>query len=70
MPWRQAQRRTVDTGDFSEAESENEAGQGEEVAVEDVADERLFRAVARIGAREKMDIPMYEGNLDVEELLD
>jgi hypothetical protein len=33
-------------------------------------DERLFRAVARIGAREKMDIPMYEGNLDVEEILD
>jgi hypothetical protein len=30
----------------------------------------LFRVVARIGAREKMDIPVYEGNLDVEELLD
>jgi hypothetical protein len=23
--------------------------------------------VARMGAREKMDIPVYEGNLDVEE---
>jgi hypothetical protein len=33
-------------------------------------DECLFRVVARIGAREKMEIPMYEGNLDVEELLD
>jgi hypothetical protein len=33
-------------------------------------EERLFRAVARIGARENMDIPMYEGNLDIEELLD
>jgi hypothetical protein len=33
-------------------------------------DERLFRAVARIGAREKMEIHMYEGNLDVEEILD
>jgi hypothetical protein len=66
-----AQRHTVDAGDISEAESENEAGhEGEEVAVEDVADERLFRVVARIGAREKMEIPMYEGNLDVEELLD
>jgi hypothetical protein len=65
------QRRTVDAGDISEAESENEAGhEGEEVAVEDAADERLFRVVARIGAREKMEIPMYEGNLDVEELLD
>jgi hypothetical protein len=36
----------------------------------DDAEERLLRAVARIGAREKMDIPMYEGNLDVEDLLD
>jgi hypothetical protein len=33
-------------------------------------DECLFRVVVRIGAREKMDIPMYEGNLDVKELLD
>jgi hypothetical protein len=56
------QRRTVNIGDISEAESENEAGnEGEEVAVEDAADERLFRVVARIGAREKMEIPMYEG---------
>jgi hypothetical protein len=65
------QRCTVDAGDISEAESENEAGnEGEEVAVEDVVDECLFRVVARIGARAKMEIPMYEGNLDVEELLD
>jgi hypothetical protein len=65
-----AQRHTVDAGDINEAESENEAGNEGEVAVEDVVDERLFRDIARIGAREKMDIPMYEGNLDVEELLD
>jgi hypothetical protein len=65
------QRRTIDVGDISEDESENEAGnEGEEVAVEHVADERLFRDVARIGAREKMDIPVYEGNLDVEEILE
>jgi hypothetical protein len=65
------QRCTVDTRDISEDESENEVGnKGEEVTVEDVADECLFRAVARVGAREKMDIPVYEGNLDVEELLD
>jgi hypothetical protein len=65
------QRCTVDIGDISEADSENEAGhEGEEVTVKDAADERLFRVVARIGAREKMEIPMYEGNLDVEELLD
>jgi hypothetical protein len=63
------QRHIVGTGDISEAESENEA-RNEEVAVEDVAKERLFRVVARIGAREKMDISVYEGNLYVEELLD
>jgi Mn-dependent DtxR family transcriptional regulator len=63
------QRCTVNVGDISEDESENEA-ENEEVAVEDAAEERLFKAVARIGAREKMNIPMYEGNLDVEELLD
>jgi hypothetical protein len=62
-------RCTADAGDISEAESENEVV-NEEVAVKDAAEERLFRVVARIGAREKMDIPMYEGNLDVEELLD
>jgi hypothetical protein len=61
----------TDVGDVSESENENEARPDEEeVAVEDAAEERLFRVVARIGAREKMDIPMYEGNLDVEELLD
>jgi hypothetical protein len=30
----------------------------------------LIRVVARMCAREKMDIPVYEGNFDVEELLD
>jgi hypothetical protein len=61
----------VNAGDISEDESENEVGhEGEEVTVEDVADERLFRAIVRIGAREKMEIPMYQGNLDVEEILD
>jgi hypothetical protein len=65
------QRCMVDVGDISKDDIENEAGnKGEEVAVEDVADERLFRVVARIGARAKMEIPMYEGNLYVEELLD
>jgi hypothetical protein len=30
----------------------------------------LIKAIARMGAKEKMDIPVYEGNLDAEELLD
>jgi hypothetical protein len=64
------QRHTVDIGDISEAESENEAGHEEEDAVKDAADEHLFRVVARISARENMDIPVYEENLDVEDLLE
>jgi hypothetical protein len=65
------QRRTTGVGDVSESESEDEAGhEGEEVTAEDAANECLIRVVARMGAREKMDIPVYEGNLDVEELLD
>jgi hypothetical protein len=65
------QRHTAGVGDVSESESEDEAGhEREEVAAEDATNERLLRVVARMGAREKMDIPVYEGNLDVEELLD
>jgi hypothetical protein len=63
MPWRQHRGAQLNVGDINEADSENEAGHGEEVAVEDAVDEHLFRVVARIGAREKMDIPIYEGNL-------
>jgi hypothetical protein len=48
-----AQRRIVDAGDINEVEDENKVGnEGEEVAVEDVVDERLFKVVARIGVRE------------------
>jgi hypothetical protein len=35
-----------------------------------LSEERLLKAVVKLGAREKIDIPMYGGNLDVEELLD
>ena len=64
-------RRIAGVGDVSAFESEDEAGhEREEVTSEDAANECLIRAIARMGAREKMDIPVYEGNLDVEELLD
>jgi hypothetical protein len=62
------QRRAPDVGDVSDAESEEV--EVEEAAGEDVAEERLLRAVARLGGRAKIEVPMYEGNLDVEELLD
>jgi hypothetical protein len=64
------QRHIVIAGDLSDFESEIEAEHEEEVAVEHAANERLIRAIARMGARAKMDIPVYEGNLDGEELLD
>jgi hypothetical protein len=42
----------------------------EKVVGEHVAEERLLRAVVRLRARAKIEVPMYEGNLDAEELLD
>jgi hypothetical protein len=58
-------------GYVSESESEDEPGhEREEVTAEDAANECLIRGVARMGAREKMDITVYEGNLDAEEILD
>jgi hypothetical protein len=64
------QRHTVSAGDLSDSESEIEAEYEEEVTVEDASNECLIRAIARMGVREKMDIPVYEGNMDAEELLD
>jgi hypothetical protein len=63
------QRRAPDIGDVSEAESEEEA-EGEENVAEDVAQDRLIKVVSKIGARARIEVPMYEGNLEVEELLD
>jgi hypothetical protein len=64
-----AQRRAPDTGDISEAESEEEV-EGEANDAEDVAQARLIKAVSKIGVRARIKVPMYEGNLEVEELLD
>jgi hypothetical protein len=65
-----AQRRTDNAGDLSDSEGEAEAEREEEVAAKDASNKHLIRAIARMGARAKMDIPVYEGNLDAEELLD
>jgi hypothetical protein len=58
------QRRVPDVGDVSEAEMEEV--EVAEVVVEDAVEERLLRVVVKLGARVKIDIPMYEGNLDTE----
>jgi hypothetical protein len=64
------QRCTASMGDISDSESEIEVEHEEEVAAEDASNEHLIRAIARMGAKEKMDILVYEGNLDAEDLLD
>jgi hypothetical protein len=64
------QRCTASAGDLSDFESEVEVERDKEVVAEDASNERLIRAITRMGARAKMDIPVYEGNLDAEELLD
>jgi hypothetical protein len=62
------QRREPDAGDVSEAKSEEV--EVEEAAGEDVVEERLLKEVSRLGGRAKIEVPMYEGNLDAKELLD
>jgi hypothetical protein len=64
------QRRTASAGDLSDSESEIKAEREEEVAAKDASNEHLIRAIARMGAKAKMDIPVYKGNLDAEDLLD
>jgi hypothetical protein len=49
---------------------EEEAGHEEEVTTEDASTERLIKSIARMSSKTKMDIPIYEGSLDAEELLD
>jgi hypothetical protein len=62
------QRRAPKTGDISEAESEEI--EVEENVAEDATQDRLIKVVSKIGSRAKIEVPMYEGNLEVEELLD
>jgi hypothetical protein len=65
-----AQRRGVGAGDLSDSKVKEEVGHAEEVTAEDASTERLIKAIARMGVKAKMDIPVYEGSLDAEELLD
>jgi hypothetical protein len=64
------QRCTAGAGDLSDSDNEVEAEPQGEVAAEDAANERLIKAIARMISKTKMDIPVYEGSLDAEELLD
>jgi hypothetical protein len=63
------QRRThVAEDNVSDAKSEEI--EVEEATGEDVGDKHFLKVVMKLGARENIDVPMYEGNLDDEELLD
>jgi hypothetical protein len=65
------QRRGAGAVEFSDSEVEEEAGRNaEEVSAEDASTERLIRAIARMSSKTKMDIPVYEGSLSAEKLLD
>jgi hypothetical protein len=65
------QRHGAGTVEFSDSEVEEEAGhEVGEVSAEDASTERLIRAISRMSSKTKMDIPVYEGSLDAEELLD
>jgi hypothetical protein len=61
-------KESSDDGDVSEVE--NEEVEVEEVVAKDAKEECLLKAVVKLGAREKINIPMYEVNLDTEEFLD
>jgi hypothetical protein len=60
-------KREPDTGDISESE---ETTTSEEEEEEETTEEKLIRVVTKVGARPKVEVPMYEGNLNVEELID
>jgi hypothetical protein len=62
------QRRAPDARDINDAK--NEEVEVKEAIDEDVVEERLLKAVVKLGARVKIDVPMYEDNLDSEEFLD
>jgi hypothetical protein len=65
------ERRKADTGNINESKNEDDVGhEEEEIPAEDVVSELLLKAIARMSTKVKMGIPVYEGNLDGEELLD
>jgi hypothetical protein len=61
------QRRAPDARDISEVESEEV--EAEENVAEDAAQDCLIKSISKIGASARIEVPMYEGNLEVEELL-
>jgi hypothetical protein len=69
MPWKQHKGELLMLETSARQKFENVEVEAKAV-VEDAVEEHLLRVVVKLGAREKIDIPMYEGNLYIEELLD
>lgn len=69
-----SQKRGADTRDVSDQEKEEKDREGEESSEQvDLEEERMVRmlkAVKGDGSKIKLDLPMYGGSLDGEELLD
>jgi hypothetical protein len=63
-----SQRRGIDTGDVSDREEESPEGEAE--PEEENVEVILVRAIMGVSSRPKMEVPMYEGNLNVDELMD
>ena len=64
----------VDIGDKSEEENEEEEnigkeGEGEGEVLNQV-EERLFRAISKLGKISKIDVGVFSGNLKLDELID
>lgn len=58
-------RRDIDIGDFDEAEQTSK----EEVE-EETLEEKMINMIAWIIIKPRLDVPMYEGSLNPEELID
>lgn len=61
-----AQKRGTDMGDVSDAEEEASS----EEEAEETAEEKMLKMFTKMFVRPKMEVPLYEGNLNVDELMD
>jgi len=64
------QRRGADIGDVSDREEEEEPIEEEAEPREEAIKVRLLRSVLGTSTRPRMEVPMYEGNLNIEEMID
>ncbi|KAH9331464.1 hypothetical protein KI387_003572, partial [Taxus chinensis] len=66
----EAERRGIEMADVSVVEQEPPEEELTAEVEEEKPEERLIRAIMKVNTKPKMEVPMYEGNLNVEELID